>query len=179
MKHLKVFALVLLSLALFTGAANAQRKTRKTSAKKPTVTNTVIPPLDVRVARGKVDTQLSDLNGFIDKLSQIAPGLETADADAKAGKLSASTREKVETAKAKAVDSIRNLKTALSNLESEFRTKTVLQKYLPTIQGITDLVAQSEDSAIAGHFVAAKEPLRQASKKLTDTLAVLPVSPPQ
>ena len=82
-------------------------------------------------------------------------------------------------AKAKAVESIRNLKTALSNLESEFRTKTVLQKYLPTIQGITDLVAQSEDSAIAGHFVAAKEPLRQTSKKLTDTLAVLPVSPPQ
>jgi len=45
---------------------------------------------------------------------------------------------------------------------------------LPTIQGITDLCSQSEDSAIAGKFVAAKEPLRAISKKLSDTLALMP-----
>ena len=58
--------------------------------------------------------------------------------------------------------------------ETEFRTKPVLQKYLPSIDGITDLSAASEDSAIAGKFVAAKDPLRDISKKLADTLAVLP-----
>jgi hypothetical protein len=154
------------SLMIFTGAAIAQKK----PPKKPTI----IPPLDVRAAREKVDIQLSNVNDFVNKLGVIAQGLDVADADAKAGRLKPATAAKIAAKKTEIVEAIRNIRTALGNLESEFRTKPVLQKYLPNIQGITDLAGQSEDSALAGKFVAAKEPLRGVSAKLTDTLNVLP-----
>lgn len=72
------------------------------------------------------------------------------------------------------VGAIRNLKIGISQLESEFRTKASLAKYLPQISGMTDLMAQAEDLAIAGKFVASKDPLRGVAGKLTDTLGVMP-----
>lgn len=175
MKHFQFAILSLLMLALFAGAANAQRKTTKKSpVKKPAVTKTIVPPLDVRAAREKVDNQLANVNRFIDVLGPIALGIETLDESAKAKPLPKATTDRNEANKQKVIAAIRNLKAGLSDLESEFRTKIALQKYLPSIQGITDLTSQSEDSAIAGKFVAAKEPLRDAAKKLTDTLAILP-----
>ncbi|KXJ98406.1 MAG: hypothetical protein UZ17_ACD001002761 [Acidobacteria bacterium OLB17] len=72
------------------------------------------------------------------------------------------------------IAAIRNLRVGIAELESDFRTKTSLRKYLPTIQGSTDLVASSEDLALAGKFVAAKDPLRDVLKKLIDTLNVMP-----
>jgi hypothetical protein len=173
MRHIRLAVTLLIAFALFAVVADAQRKPiRKAPVKKAPVT--VVPPLDVRAAREKVDIQLADINIFIDKLGATAQNLETADADAKAGRLSAATAKKIEGYKASFVESIRNIKAGLSTLESEFRTKTTLQKHLPTIQGITDLAAKSEDSAIAGKFTLAKDPLREITKKLTDTLAVLP-----
>jgi hypothetical protein len=170
MKRSLTIVAVLLMLGVFAGFADAQKK-KTTTAKKTTST---VPPLDVRAAREKVDIQLSNVNVFVDRLGNIAPNLETADADSKAGRLKPETAAKIKTYEADFVASIRNIKSALGNLESEFRTKPALQKYLPTIQGITDLAAQSEDSALAGKFVAAKDPLRSVSAKLTDTLNVLP-----
>jgi len=173
MKKLR-FILPVIVLALFVTGADAQkRSSRKRTVRKPAAAK-IIPPLDVRTAREKVDAQLSNVNDFENKLGTIAQGLQVADADAKAGNLKAATAAKIATKKNEIVEAIRNIKQGLGNLESEFRTKRSLQKYLPTIQGITDLAAQSEDLAIAGKFVGAKEPLRQAAKKLADTLAVMP-----
>ena len=176
MRHLRVIAVIVVAGTLFAASAAAQKKpVKKPAAKKPAPTKaTVIPPLDVRAAREKVEVQLSNVDDFINKLGPIARGLEVADVDRRAGKLSPATSASIEASKAKVVGAIRNLRTGLSTLESEFRTKPVLQKYLPNIQGLTDLAAQSEDLAIGGKFVAAKEPLRGVAAKLTDTLAVLP-----
>lgn len=178
MRDLK-FAAVGLSIMLFiTGSAAAQKKTsKKPTAKKPapTAPAKILPPLDVRAAREKADNQLSNVNDFANKLATIAQGLEVADADAKAGRLKPATTAKITAKKGELVEAIRNIKVGLGNLESEFRTKAVLQKYLPTIQGITDLAAQSEDQALAGKFVAAKDPLREVAKKLTDVLATMPL----
>jgi hypothetical protein len=163
--------LLMISLA---GSGYAQKKaSKKPVAKKPT-TQTIVPPLDVRAAREKVDVQFSNVNDFVNKLAAVAQGLEVADADAKAGNLSPKTTAKIGAKKTEIVEAIRNIRYALTGLESEFRTKTSLQKYLPSISGITDLSAASEDSAIAGKFVASKDPLRDIAKKLADTLAVLP-----
>lgn len=175
MRHIKFAVMMVISLAFFAGAADAQKKTKKTGAKKPPVTERILAPLEVRVARDKVDTQLSNVNDFVNKLGTIAQGLEVADADAKAGNLSPKTTAKIEVKKAEIVDAIRNIKTALTNLESEFRTKPALQKYLLNIEGVTDLTAQSEDAALAGKFVVAKTPLRDVAKKLTDTLTGMPL----
>lgn len=172
MKLLQYLALALCLLAFGVCSATAQRRTtHKTTGTKTTPT---VPPLEVRAARDKVDTQLSNVNIWLDKFGPIALNLDAAIADEKSGKLSGATAQKIDASKDKVVASIRDLKTGLTNLESEFRTTPVLSKYLPLIQGITDLASKAEDSAIAGQFVAAKDPLRDVTKKLTDTLNAMP-----
>ncbi len=174
MKRLNIVILALFLLAFVTVTTNAQKKsTRKTTTKKTTATK-IIPPLAVRTAREKVDIQLANVNQFVDLLGPIAQGIEDIETAAKTKPLPKTTADKNAANKQNVIAAIRNLKTALSTLESEFRTKLELKKYLINIQGITDLAADSEDSAIAGKFVAAKEPLREVSKKLTDTLAAMP-----
>ncbi|MBK8465405.1 MAG: hypothetical protein IPL32_06200 [Chloracidobacterium sp.] len=173
MKKLR-FILPLIVLALFVTGVDAQKKsTKKNTAKKPTAAKT-IPPLDVRTAREKVSNQLDNMNRFIDVLGPVAQDIETLDASAKTKRLSKATLDQNEASKQKVVTAIRNFKEGLADLETEFRTKTTLKKYLPSIEGISDLMAESEDLAIAGKFVGSKDPLRQTAKKLSDTLAVMP-----
>lgn len=175
MQPLRSLTLILAALAIFAGAAVAQKKTtKKPTPKKPTPAVKILPPLDVRAAREKVEIQLSNVNDFVTKFGAIAQALEVAEADRVGGKLSAKTSASIEASKLRLIDTIRGLRTGLSDLESEFRTKTALQKYLPNIQGITELVERSEDYAIAGKFVTAKDPLRNIAAKLTDSLVVLP-----
>lgn len=174
MKRLQFLALALCLLTVGAFSIAAQRRTtHKTTANKPT-TQTTLPPLEVRAARDHVDTQLTDVNAWLDKFGPIALNLDAAIADEKAGKLSATTAQKIDASRDKVVASIKDLKTGLTNLESEFRTKQTLAKYLASIQGITDLASKAEDSAIAGQFIAAKDPLRDVTQKLTDTLNAMP-----
>jgi hypothetical protein len=174
MKRLQYLALALSILGLVAGSAAAQKRTtRKTTSTKSTSTATM-PPLEVRAARDKVDTQLTDVNAWLDKFGPLVINLDMAISDEKAGKLSAASAAKVDAAKDNVVTSIRDLKAGLTNVESAFRTTASLAKYLPMIQGITDLASKAEDSAVAGQFVAAKDPLRDVAKKLTDTLNAMP-----
>lgn len=179
MKPYNLTAAIAIMIVLLAGTASTQtRSTHKPVAKKPAATKTVLPPLDVRAAREKVSNQLANVKQFIDVLGPIAQGIETLDQSNQTKPLPKATFDKNEANKQKVVAAIRNLKEGLSNLETEFRTKPDLQKYLASIQGITDLASQSEDSAIAGKFVAAKEPLRTVSQKLSDAMTALPYSPP-
>jgi hypothetical protein len=179
MIYFRIVATAIVTVAIFTGAANAQKTTAKKAPvkKTTTVTKPTLPPLDVRVGREKAGNQLSNVNDYLNKLGPIAQNLETAVADKNANKLKPETAKKVDAAVQELIKSLQDLKFGLSTLESEFRTKPTLQKYLPTLQGITDLAAKSEDLAIAGKFVLSKDPLRQVGQKLTDTLAGMPVSP--
>jgi hypothetical protein len=180
MSYLRIAAPALLILLIFAGAADAQRKTSKKSPAKKTAPAkaAVLPPLNVRAAREKVEIQLENVKRFIDVLGPIAQDLESADLETGSGSRLQAVSEKNEANKQKVISAIRNLRDGLSTLESEFRTKPELQRYLSKIQGITDLAARSEDSAIAGRFVASKDPLRTVSQKLTDTLRTLPAAPP-
>jgi hypothetical protein len=177
MSRIRLVSLALLLTALFAGSVAAQRKPapRKTTPAKTTpAKTTIVPPLEVRTARDKVDAQRSNVNLFVDRLGPIAQAIETLDTSAKTKTLPKVTLDVNEENKQKVIGAIRNLRQGLTDLESEFRTKPTLQKYLTSIQGITDLAAQAEDDAIAGRFVGSKDPLRQISQKLTDTLAVMP-----
>jgi len=176
MKHLQIIVLSVVVVGVFAGAADAQRKTttKKSSTK---AAKSVLPPLDVRAAREKVSNQLANVNRFVDILGPVAHGIETLDESARSRPLDKSANDLNEENKQKVIAAIRNLRAGLTDLESDFRTKPALQKYLASIQGITDLAAQAEDSAIAGKFVSAKDPLRDVAQKLTDTLKVMPASP--
>lgn len=173
MRHFRLFALAMLILAIATVTATAQKKPKKPVTKKPAVVKT-IPPLDVRAGREKVEVQLENVNRFVDEYGPKADALELLDKAFATKTVSEAILTKHASNKKFTIQSIRNLRDGLAALESEFRTKPLLQKYLVNIQGITSLATQSEDSAIAGKFVAAKDPLRDIAMKLTDTLAVLP-----
>jgi len=122
----------------------------------------------------QVENQLFNVNLFVDKMGPVAVAFENADKDAAAGKLKKATADSVEASKKKMIAAIRGLRDPLVALETDFRTKAPLTPYLSSIQGIGSLCARTEDSAIAGQWVAAKEPLREIAQKLNDTLAVLP-----
>ena len=173
MRHIRLLTFVMLVLAATSVTATAQKKTTKKKPKQPTVVKT-IPPLDVRAAREKTDNQLENVKRFVDEYGPRADALELLDKAFATKTVSEAILTKHASNKKMTIQSIRNLRDGLTALESEFRTKPLLQKYLPTIKGITDLATQSEDLAIAGKFVAAKDPLRDIAMKLTDTLAVLP-----
>lgn len=173
MRHFRLIAFSMLILAAASVTATAQKKPKKPTTKKPVVVKT-IPPLDVRAAREKVDVQLENVKRFVDEYGPKADALELLDKAFATKTVSEAILTKHASNKKYTIQSIRNLRDGLAALESEFRTKPLLQKYLTNIQGITDLATQSEDSAIAGKFVAAKDPLRDIAMKLTDTLAVLP-----
>jgi hypothetical protein len=174
MKYLQYAAIGLIAIGLFSYVVDGQKKPSKKSSKKPAVEQPVIPTLDVRTAREKVVIQRDNVNRFVEVMGPIAEGIELLDKRAKVKPLPSSTAAKHEANKKSVIDAIRNLEEGLAVLESEFRTKPDLQKYLPRIQGISDLAARSEDLAISGKFIAAKEPLRDVVGHLMDTLAVLP-----
>jgi hypothetical protein len=122
----------------------------------------------------QVENQLFNVNLFVEKMGPVAVTFENADKDAAAGRMKKETADKIDAGKKKMLTAIRNLREPLVALETDFRTKAPLAPFLSNIQGIGALHARSEDSAIAGRWVEAKEPLRQIAEKLNDTLAVLP-----
>ena len=176
MKTIYYFLLAAFLVGGLGSSADAQKKKpvkRNTTAKtqvtpKPAVTSVMI------IAKTKVSNQRSNVTQFVDVLGPIAQGIENIDAEAKTKRLSRETMAKNEANKKKVVAAIRNLRTGIVNLETEFRTKPDLKRFLVNIQGVSDLCADAEDSALAGKFVAAKDPLRTVGRKLTETLAVMP-----
>jgi hypothetical protein len=174
MKTLRIALIATLAAAFLVGTANAQRKTASKPAPKKTAVTTVIAPLEVRAARSKVTTQYENVNLFVNKFGPIAVALETLETEYATKKPTPQKLAAHETNKKNVVQTIRNLRDGLAVLESEFRTKAELRRYLVNIDGISGLAARAEDSAIAGKFVLSKEPLRAAAQKLLDTLAVMP-----
>ena len=174
MKIIRFLVIVLAATAVFSVFASGQ--TRKAAPRKTTVKNqaATLPPLDVRAARVKVSNQLANVTAFVSRLGPIAEAIEALDAEAKTKRFNKASMDKNAADKQKVIAAIRGLREGMVKLESEFRVKVALKKYLPTIQGISDLAGQAETSAIAGKFVAANTPLRTVQQKLNDTLTAMP-----
>lgn len=176
MRKMKPLFLLLLIAGIAIGSASAQRRGTRKPAPKKTTLNKTVAPLDVRAAREKTEVQRDNLDQFINKLGPIVQAIEDIDKAAMSSrKPTKQVLDQNAANKQKVVLAIRNMKTGLANLESEFRTKPTLKSYLPKLQGVSQLAADAEDSAMAGKFVASKEPLRNALQKLTDTLASMPM----
>ncbi len=176
MKIILFTTLIAFSLSVFaiTGEAQKTRKPTPKATPKPTPVKTTPTNPVISAAKQQVSTQLHNVNVFVDRIGPIAVTLEAMDRDAIARRLTGQKLTEHEGNKKDVVSAFAAMRTALVTLESEFRTKPLLAQYLPKIQGISTLAASAEDSAIAGKFVAAKDPLREVALKLNDTLAVLP-----
>ena len=175
MKIIRSTAFFVLALSVFAVSADAQRTRRPTprATPKPAPVRTSFNPV-VSAAKQQVSNQLYNVNVFVDRMGPVAVAIENADRENAARRLSRESAAANETNKRKLVAAIRGLRAGLVQLESDFRTKPLLAQYLPKLQGISGLAADAEDNAIAGRFVAAKDPLRQVALKLNDTLSVMP-----
>ena len=176
MKLTRYLLLALAVTSLFSFSAYAQKTGKRTTKASSTKSSAAaLPPLDVRAARVKVSNQQTNISLFLERLGPVAQAIEALDAEAKVNKkLKQESLDKNASDKQKVIAAIRGLRDGMVKLESEFRVKPALKKYLPTIQGISELAGQAETSAIAGNFVAANTPLRTVQQKLTDTLAAMP-----
>ena len=123
-----------------------------------------------------MEVQQANITQFNSRFGAVAQAVEDLDAEAKTKKIKKESLDKNAADKQKIVTAIRNLREGMVKLESEFRVKSTLKKYLPMIQGISDLAGQAETSAIAGKFVAASSPLKSIEQKLNDTLAAMPAA---
>jgi hypothetical protein len=173
-RYLTVLSILLLGLAIPAAAQRTRRPAPKPTPKPtPTPARQTVSPV-VTAAKQLVANQLHNVRIFVDKMGPIAVAIENLDREAAARRLRNDQIDANETNKQKMIAAIRGLRDGLQSLETEFRTKPQLGQYLPRIEGISALCSQSEDQAIAGRFVAAKEPLRQITVKLSDTMALLP-----
>lgn len=172
MKRTGFIVFLSFSILFLNGTADAQKRPVKRPAPKPTPA--VIAPLDVRAAKQKVSNQISNVTRFTDLLGPAAAGIESIDKEAKTKTLKPAAIQKNEDNKRKLVEALKGLRTGLVSLETEFRTKPNLRKYLIKIEGITALSAQSENSAFAGRFTESRTPLLTVLQKLSDTYAAMP-----
>jgi hypothetical protein len=172
MKRLRALVLTALILAIAAAAAFGQ-KSKSTSKKAAAQAVPAASALELREGADKVAIQIKNVTKFLYMLGGIAYGIEDQDAQAKTKTLPRSTLDANAANKAKVMQAIRNLRAGIAILEVEFRTKPSLKKFMPQIDGITQISAQCEDLAAAGRFSESGQPLLLLVEKLSDALAAM------
>lgn len=171
----RIFVLFVCILALaMTATAQRKKKTTRKTTTKPTTTVTTTNNLEIKNGAEKVSTQLKNVTKFIYILGGVARGIEDADKEAKAGKLSKAAVDKNNEFKQSVISSIKNLRAGLAALEVEFRTNAALKPYLLKIDGVTAMCGQAEDLAAAGKLTDSGKVLLVVVEKLSDTLVAMP-----
>lgn len=127
--------------------------------------------LEIKDGADKVAIQIMNTTKFLYLLGSIAKGIEDVDRDPKANAAAFALNA---TNKKAFTQTIRNLQAGLAVLEVEFKTKPSLKKYLVNIQGVTDLVGESQDLAVAGKYTESGRPLVSVVERLANTLVALP-----
>lgn len=175
-KNLLKFIVLSVCILSLSFAVSGQR--RKKTPTKPTapkvVTTTNIDRAEARSGAQKVSIQIKNSTKFLFLLGSVANGIEAIDKDIKAGRVSKEIRDQNEQFKRDVMQSLRNLRAGLVQLEVDFRVKPDLKNYQTHIQGISDMSARAEDLAMAGQFTESGKVLLLVVEKLADTLAAMP-----
>lgn len=166
----KFFVLVQIGLMLFfIGGLSAVVTAQKKPVKKPVPKATPKPAtsLVVKDEAVKVSIQIKNLTRFIYVLGGVARTIEDIDKDPKA---SVAVKNQNRTAKQTVLQSIKDVRAGVVQLENDFHAKPELRSYILYIQGVSETVGLSEDQAVRGQYNAAGKTLLEAVNKLTDTL---------
>jgi uncharacterized alpha/beta hydrolase family protein len=166
----KFFVLVQIGLMLFfIGGLTTVVTAQKKPVKKPVPKATPKPAasLVVKDEAEKVSIQIKNLTRFIFVLGGTAQTIEDIDKDPKA---SPTVKQKSNAGKQTLIQTIKNMRAAMVQLENDFHAKPELRSYILYIQGVSEIVALAEDQAIRGQFNNAGKTMLDAVNKLTDTL---------
>ena len=114
--------------------------------------------------------QIKVLTRFLYLLGGVAKGIEAADAAAPAGEATAAQVDQTARSKTTVINSLRNVREGLDNLEIDFRTKPELLRYYTKLAGVAAGAAGAEDQAAAGQLDRAGRSLLEVVNRLTDVL---------
>jgi len=153
-------------------SAPAQKK-RPAPRPAPTPVKTFVTA-DERTAKQTASNQLANVSGYLARLTPLVPQLNDLATADKAGKLSKKASTDYNNARKKLLLQLNDFGIGLTNLETDFKTKPALGKYLTKIQGISDLSATAQDSASLGRYEAVREALKGIVQRLSDTVAAMP-----
>jgi hypothetical protein len=161
-------SVMLLCLLGLGGTARAQKKkpVRKAPVKS-TATSAASSSFILRDERDKVATQITNLTHFIYVLGGVAKTIDDIDKDPKA---TPATRAKNNSAKQTVVQTVKNMRAAIVQLEGEFHEKAELRPYIQYIQGASEMAGVAEDQASSGQLNNSGKTLIEVVTKLTDTL---------
>ncbi|MEP6850892.1 MAG: hypothetical protein ABI999_18690 [Acidobacteriota bacterium] len=172
--RISVFPAILLAcIAALSVSALGQKSKRAV----PRPTSTPARPfvsVDERVAKQTASNQLSNVSAYLDRFTPLVQTMNDLARDDKARKLSKRASTDFNSAKRKLLLQLNDFKLGLTTLETDFKTKPSLTKYLLKIQGIADLSASAQDSANLGRFDGVRESLKGIVQRLSDTVAAMP-----
>ncbi len=154
--------------------ADAQRRRSKSSRSKAAAAARAKNAADLKKGAKDVGIQLMNVTKFVYVLGGVARGIEDIDKEVKAGKASREVAEKNQQFKADVIRSIRALRAGLVKLDTDFRAKTALRRYVVNLQNVMPYSARAEDLAAAGRFNDAGKELLLVIETLTDTLVAMP-----
>lgn len=173
MKSFKPLVLLALLLTILSISAFAQKT--KPAPKKPAAQPvTAASAVELREGADKVAIQIKNVTKFLYSLGGIALRIEDMDKEARTKNVDKTLLDANAANKAKVMQAIRNLRAGIATLEVDFRTKSSLKKFLPQVDGITQMSAECEDLAAAGRFSESGRPLLALVEKLSDVLALMP-----
>lgn len=163
---------------VFEASAQKRRTTTRRTTRKPAATTPATPPmnmLELKDGAQKVSTQIKNVSKFLYLLGGIAKDIEAIDSDIKARRTTRQmTIDQNAQAKQAVVQSIRNLRAGLAELENDFRTKNSLRMYAVWTDGLAATTEQAEGEAAAGQLTNSGRTLLTVVEKLSDALAALP-----
>ncbi|MEP7076502.1 MAG: hypothetical protein ABI878_11895 [Acidobacteriota bacterium] len=172
--RISVFLGILLScFAALSVSALGQKTKRPVPRPTPTPARTFVSA-DERVAKQTASNQLSNVSVYLNKFTPLVQTMNDLAKDDKAHKLSKRASTDFNNAKRNLLIQLSDFKLGLTTLETDFKTKPALTKYLLKIQGITDLSVSAQDSANLGRFDGVRESLKGIVQRLSDTVAAMP-----
>lgn len=167
-----VFSVLILGPA-FTANAQKRKPTAKTPPTPKVVTTNTMAKTEAKSGAEKVSIQIKNSTKFLYLLGGVARVIEDLDREIADGKASRNAPSLNARNKQEVMQSLRNLRAGLNQLEIEFRAKPNLKSYTQ-IHGISEMSAKAEDLANAGQFTESGKMLLLVVEKLADTLAAMP-----
>ncbi|HEU4390454.1 MAG TPA: hypothetical protein VFV34_21800, partial [Blastocatellia bacterium] len=130
---------------------------------------------EIQAGRERVAIQIKNLTQFLYLLGGITNGIELAEQANRSRRSSPVSvpPEQIARNKAQVNESVRNVRVGLEDLESSFRSSSILQTYYRYVSGVGAIGRDAESQAAANRFDESGRSLIKAANQLTDALVAL------
>jgi len=178
----RALVLTLICTILSSVPSNSQTKRKSTTQKRSTTQKSTTTAsfeqkrlAEIKSGRELIATQIKVLTQFLYLYGNIYKSIETAEQVNRNNEQTSlgMSSDRISQNKAKLLDSIKNLRIALEQLESTFRLNPVLQIHYSKLAGVAKLGQTAESQAASGAFDQSGKSLIAAVNKLTDALVAI------